>query len=859
MNREVRSVLSQKIAKKFDRDVSRSSLEAMPGCPKLFDAFIYHVGLKDKTKDDIKSKKIGAVTNTRDKSKDHYYLDYYFQKFSGLTTKQPNFSKLVSDILSFDKKLTHRNWRRIGAVGRDCSERTAEIFFCCSAAAHGRSLIAHLAEFFKNCQNTGLKLDCLESHKDTIDSLISQDFTAYDLSSGKKSLGFEIKWKNHACEIRECFSENNLHIPEYQQNQDYDNVASLLDWQYQLTEFVGRTEELKRLRNWLDFAADRKILVIHGDAGVGKSRLAFHFAQEALDYDWETGQAGKSLSGNWMSGKQGMLLIIDYPEEKGNLVKELLRAVMDMPPSKKKLRILLLSRNLECLEKLTIDVRGLLSQPIHLVGLEKSHYKLLSLAWDKLQLLKPDSKISDHALPIVENNLQDWLNVDPMHKTPLILLALAIYLSDEANPKGVSLLLLSASEIIRHLSIREERRIRNEITDAHYKPRSDKKVEVESFLLLKAMAAITNGFDEELLHSTINDINQRNIYYPLPDIERLKDSSLWINEELPPIKPDLVAADFLAYSLQRYAREQEAEWIYPTLGFNLTKNSNICRHKPEYFIRFGRLIFDFKVRLKIAANSDWPANTLLTPIRNCSYIMEWFTHELVKENFGDHLLPLLKCAYTEAINDTYYTEPHRKLFREQLTRRLLNAGEFDESKVLSGEVSFPVSDGLASNEPDYARLSSAEEYIKKSNAATDKKKSIQLMQSAISIYKELYEETPDNYARRYASKLHNFACLYADYGDIENGLVEIHKALKIKRKLSEEDFFIHCKSLANSLDLYAGFLFEAKDINAASKAIQEALDIYEMLARDSPAKHEKALERVKRKALLIADGLDGTE
>lgn len=135
-----------------------------------------------------------------------------------------------------------------------------------------------------------------------------------------------------------------LQIP-FKPNSVTDSVTSLLRWQSQITDLEGRDDEKQKLHTWLKSDACIAFGIITGEGGVGKTRLAFEFALEARDHGWEAGQfVFNDRDQSYAFGEQGVLLIIDYPEERQAQIANLLKVIDDSEEPEKPLRVLFLSR-----------------------------------------------------------------------------------------------------------------------------------------------------------------------------------------------------------------------------------------------------------------------------------------------------------------------------------------------------------------------------------------------------------------------------------------------------------------------------------------------------------------------------------
>lgn len=105
------------------------------------------------------------------------------------------------------------------------------------------------------------------------------------------------------------------------------DVFKALDWRSRLSGFHGRGEHVARLEQWaIDTERTLKVILVSGPGGAGKTRLAADSVSRLVhDQGWSggfLGDAARPIAG----GSPGVALIIDDPEERTNLVVEILKA-----------------------------------------------------------------------------------------------------------------------------------------------------------------------------------------------------------------------------------------------------------------------------------------------------------------------------------------------------------------------------------------------------------------------------------------------------------------------------------------------------------------------------------------------------
>lgn len=132
----------------------------------------------------------------------------------------------------------------------------------------------------------------------------------------------------------------------------------LLNAQHQQIEFIGRSSELQSLRTWRQAENPASVLLLHGPAGQGKSRLATQFARESRQEGWAVVQArhGSDHTSNARAvdsrpgplpaappESEDLLLILDYAERWPS--QDLISFMNDcVGQTERNLRVLLIAR-----------------------------------------------------------------------------------------------------------------------------------------------------------------------------------------------------------------------------------------------------------------------------------------------------------------------------------------------------------------------------------------------------------------------------------------------------------------------------------------------------------------------------------
>ncbi|MCH7887887.1 MAG: tetratricopeptide repeat protein [Proteobacteria bacterium] len=370
--------------------------------------------------------------------------------------------------------------------------------------------------------------------------------------------------------------------------QSNPSIFAMLGWHAGLSDFVGRDEDVKQLREWADSEPRVSLKFITGAGGVGKSRLAAEFAEIMQDDGWAAGFVDlRNPSGYWIH-ETGTLLVVDYPEENREGVTDLLRNLSNLPVSHPLFRVLFLSR-------FDVNEWGELIRdsgadaikdevPLHLstAPIENAYAILLTAQKRAADALESEP------YPLTEAAFDAWQQLSPEHARPLYIVAAAVH--DAVYPGAT--FKYTGAKILEELVERELSRLR----------RIEQQVVIQRHALarLVAIAAISDGLDHDDLRSLAA---KKPLDLGLPDSDSIVDvigqCEVMTAGRLPRPEPDLIAAAFLVRVLaERPELAPERLWaaLEGDVGGGLE--------------RAGRLSYDAEVVLGLHEHrlSDWLAS-----------------------------------------------------------------------------------------------------------------------------------------------------------------------------------------------------------------------------------------------------------
>lgn len=544
--------------------------------------------------------------------------------------------------------------------------------------------------------------------------------------------GLSIGWQDGECIISEGQGQRCLNIPDLSASFNADSIEYLLSWKSRLTGLIGREQELQTLHAWADAPQQISCRLITGEGGTGKTRLAFEFARQLRERkDWQAGEA-QGLSGSWYTSCAGVLLVIDYPEQRPDKVRALLEALARQTLTCK-LRVLLLGRNGDFLQQLTQTAQTIVAPGFELTGLadgadtNAAAWQLFQEAWHSLHQRQQRTVPP----PLTQAAFHHWQQRHATHRRPLFVLALAVHCMQQPGAHE-----LNAPEILRALVQQYE-------INRLLKEAKQMQLDPHCLVMLRALAAIAGKLSRKALRQLIQASGTLPLDIHLPALNRLKQTSLWLDGGISALQPDLLAADLLHHALTEIADDQAGAWQYCALA--------AVPDQSEASSMLGRLVHDAQFILQRV----WPLQALIGWVVQDDERSASVNAALARNNLERSLLPLAIATGQKAVQ-TY----------EQLARENFTA----YGPVLAGN------------------LNNWSNHLAK---AGQRAKALDAIGRAVAIHEQLAQENFAAYGPALASSLNNWSIRLAEGAEPSaeqaNRLMEIRAQLQlIKRRIRNE-------------------------------------------------------------------------
>lgn len=582
----------------------------------------------------------------------------------------------------------------------------------------------------------------------------------------------------------------------------------LLRWSARIAPLTGRENEMAALQAWA--MSDKAVAgrFIAGQGGAGKTRLAAELAQELRDKGWTAGFIDLSHHNLPPTpvGKNSVLLIADYPDEKPDGVRALLRAFA-RPPAGVKIRLLLLTRDDNPARWVDEAAQAGAS---HLFGRqhltpappldEDAAWTVFATA--RARLRKADSPAPP---PVNQSDFADWLRRHELHRLALFVTALALHTVLAPDQPALT---LTGREVVAALVARERRRLR-EISMAH--GMGDCGLE-----RLTALAAVRGGLDEATCRRLADPELDIGLGGEAGLMDRLGKAGMLRGGRLPAPEPDMVAAALLAEVVAARA-DPAPEWLWAALDGDI----------KESLARLDRLIWDAEFILKYAQPklSGVLARAVAGKPERAAAV-EPFVRGVV---LPAGLNALGAAAYqTLADHENDRTKKYRWL--GNLSVCLSDLGD-NTGALTASEETVKLLEDLAANDPKrLPDLARALDNLGVRYAATGRhSEALATARRAVALWRRLEPRNPKAFTGELARSLSNLSNLCSASGDGQAALKASQEAVRHYRRAVQFDENRWKAELATALhNLTADLMINApKDAEAA---ITEAITIYRRLA-----------------------------
>lgn len=307
-----------------------------------------------------------------------------------------------------------------------------------------------------------------------------------------------------------------------------------LRWDYNSeTSFVGRDTELDRVLAWAESdSRDVELRLISGGAGVGKTRLAAEAAKILRSRGWSAGFLPRQTKQIDVVSHQdkGLLLIVDYLEERLELVEGLCERISDIGETPLPIRILFLSRGK--FENLPPVFR--------LVGHRIGRQEIAALETLRLEdCLKLAKSVSDRLSIVLDrmpaddlSEVEEWLKRDKRHQTPLM--AQSVGIASVVLPQDIGG--STGADLVDKIVERECLKI----------TRAEKHLGLPDKSIMTCVAL--SAFTEELLKSSITERILKDTYGSDAHASIISNTGWWVAKEdygssgIGRQEPDLIAS-----------------------------------------------------------------------------------------------------------------------------------------------------------------------------------------------------------------------------------------------------------------------------------------------------------------------------
>ena len=575
-----------------------------------------------------------------------------------------------------------------------------------------------------------------------------------------------------------------LQIPFRQAGDLAETDLNLLRWSSRLPrDLVGRNQPMAQLQAWAQSPTKLSVAVVQGDAGVGKTRLAFELADALQHSGWQAGQLkDPSQPIAFAQPLDGCLLVVDYPEEHPHTMAQWLTGLVNCALPPWKLRVLLLCRNHATLLAQQPHLAALCDPslaPLTLQGLaQQDPWSLFQSAHAAFAARKAGSGTSPLPLPLTPASFSHWLGRDAIHQRPLLVQAYALNLVNDPSATD-----RVGDALVHDIVAREEHHFTQRCAAQGLQSCA------AGAWLLQVLSGITGGLSLAQLH---------HLHAHLPPASlggrALPTQAQWRTllgnqaTHLPALEPDL----FAAHALHTYPDATADGWPAAALPVLMALDQGAPDYAQTLAARLNGL-----VRL----NWDRPQSQ-----RGIAGVL---VGALFKVVAADHAAPAW-WAYLQ---------------QNPLAPALVPLAVALERGEVGRFEALYATDAVQYGVPLARSLNNLSVHF---GASGDQAAGLAAIRRAVEIREKLALDNFAAHGANLASSLNNLSVDLAESGDQAAGLAAVRRAVEIREKLAQDNFAAYGADLASSLynlsvDLAASG--EPDDLAEAKKLNDRALEL----------------------------------
>lgn len=320
------------------------------------------------------------------------------------------------------------------------------------------------------------------------------------------------------------------------------DILAALHWETELTGLHGRLDEFNRLKSWANTPSEKqvKVMLVSGPGGAGKSRLAAQIVSHLVNEEgWSGGFPLRNLASPSIeldgTGK-GVALVLDYPEEDTQRVRQVLDAAANSVEYNKPIRIILTSR--ENKETWLDRLRQIEVPRFEEIALGDQPFLPLSDAVAMTEDVAATYAEETKSSPREFSNIAEWLNKEASHRLPLNILAASVH----AVICPADAFHLGVDEVLRCLSKIELKRIRSY---------SKRELGHQNETCLERAIALACLMPQGIKRKLLYDLSKSSLFNGISGValaEAISRTPFWVQENrefhghLASIEPDRVAA-----------------------------------------------------------------------------------------------------------------------------------------------------------------------------------------------------------------------------------------------------------------------------------------------------------------------------